>query len=272
MQPVVETGEGRPRAWSARLFAALCCPTPAAALAAPRLRRNRPRGHRSPPPPAEDQTNATGPGGFRPGGVSGVCDEWQPGRAGGAGGVRLLVDRVKGHWRVHRMRSRRKRNPLTPPARRLMRRRTGSRNGLSDERKVPLVCHSWPPAEGGRCAAANSFGHNKKSSRGREPRDADRPADAPRRPPCSRTRSISPHSGAGRARCREPMSVPQTFAAASRLVEAFLDATAEMPQADAASVAGVSLPTLQRWARQLPRILRPPIRERITSFLARANS
>jgi len=63
------------------------------------------------------------------------------------------------------------------------------------------------------------------------------------------------------------MSASQTIVAASKLIEAFLEATAKMPQADAASVAGVSVPTFQRWGRQLPRILRPPIRERITSFL-----
>ena len=53
------------------------------------------------------------------------------------------------------------------------------------------------------------------------------------------------------------------------LVSDFLFATARMPEDRAAHLAGVSIPTLQRWIRQSPRILRPPVKERITQFLQR---
>jgi hypothetical protein len=51
------------------------------------------------------------------------------------------------------------------------------------------------------------------------------------------------------------------------LVSDFLSATSRMPEDRAADLAGVSIPTLQRWIRQSPRILRPPVKERITQFL-----
>jgi hypothetical protein len=57
-------------------------------------------------------------------------------------------------------------------------------------------------------------------------------------------------------------------AEAPQLVAEFLSVTARMPEGRAAGLAGVSIPTLQRWIRQSPRILRPPVRERITRFLA----
>lgn len=57
---------------------------------------------------------------------------------------------------------------------------------------------------------------------------------------------------------------------APKLVAEFLGVTARMPEKHAADLAGVSIPTLQRWIRQSPRILRPPVRERITRFLEHA--
>ena len=52
------------------------------------------------------------------------------------------------------------------------------------------------------------------------------------------------------------------------LVADFVAATSAMPEARAARLAGVSIPTYKRWSRQPPRILRPPVRERITLFLS----
>jgi len=60
----------------------------------------------------------------------------------------------------------------------------------------------------------------------------------------------------------------RTPAEAPQLVAEFLSVTARMPEDRAAGLAGVSIPTLQRRIRQSPRILRPPVRERITRFLA----
>ncbi|HEX8363061.1 MAG TPA: hypothetical protein VF613_23255 [Longimicrobium sp.] len=56
-------------------------------------------------------------------------------------------------------------------------------------------------------------------------------------------------------------------AAVPELVAEFLSATSRLPEDRAADLAGVSIPTLQRWIRQTPRILRPPVRERITRYL-----
>lgn len=65
----------------------------------------------------------------------------------------------------------------------------------------------------------------------------------------------------------EPMNPVSIPSEASGLVAEFLSVTARMPEDRAAGLAGVSIPTLQRWIRQSPRILRPPVRDRITRFL-----
>lgn len=66
------------------------------------------------------------------------------------------------------------------------------------------------------------------------------------------------------------LSIPVP-ADAPRLVEEFLTVTERMPRERAAGLAGVSIPTLQRWTRQSPRILRPPVRARIVEFLVGAS-